>query len=88
MTGNFEPDPRIKAVVAFAPWGAEAALTAIGVPDLSFFGADGLEGLRVPTLFVVGDQDDVAGYEGGVRESVRGCGQRRQVHAGLPERSP
>ena len=73
VTGNFEPDPRIKAVVAFAPWGAEAALTAIGVPDLSFFEADGLEGLRVPTLFVVGDQDDVSGYEGGVKSLFEGA---------------
>ena len=31
VTGNFEPDPRIKAVVAFAPWGAEAALTDLPV---------------------------------------------------------
>ena len=69
----FEPDPRIKAVVAFAPWGGEAALTAIGVPGVSFFEADGLEGLRVPTLFVVGDQDDVSGYEGGVRSLFEGA---------------
>lgn len=73
VTGNFESDPRVKAVVAFAPWGGEAALTAIGVPNLSFFGADGLAGLRVPTLFVVGDQDDVSGFEGGVKSLFEGA---------------
>ncbi len=73
VTGNFEPDPRVKAVIAFAPWGGEAALTAIGIPDLSFFDEEGLEGLRVPTLFVVGDQDDVSGYEGGVKTLFEGA---------------
>lgn len=73
ITGNFEPDPRVKAVVAFAPWGGEAALAAIGIPDLSFFDAEGLAGLRVPTLFVVGDQDDVSGYEGGVKSLFEGA---------------
>ena len=57
VTGNFETDSRVKAVVAFAPWGGPAALEAIGVPGLSFFDPDGLAGLRVPTLFVVGDED-------------------------------
>lgn len=67
VTGNVRPDPRVKAVVAFAPWGGPAALEAVGVPGLSFFDSEGLAGLRVPTLFVVGDQDDVSGYEGGVK---------------------
>jgi len=73
QAGNFETDPRIKAVVAFAPWGGEAALAAIGVPGLSFWDAAGLEGLEVPTLFVVGDQDDVSGYEGGVKALFEGA---------------
>ena len=73
VTGNFKPDPRIKAVVAFAPWGAEAALGRIGIPNLSFFEPDGLAGLRVPTLFVVGSQDDVSGYEGGVKSLFEGA---------------
>ena len=73
VTGNFKPDPRIKAVVAFAPWGAEAALGFIGIPNLSFFEPDGLAGLRVPTLFVVGSQDDVSGYEGGVKSLFEGA---------------
>ena len=50
-------DPRIKAVVAFAPWGMER-----GVWD-----SVSLTGLKVPTFFVAGDQDDISGYEKGVK---------------------
>lgn len=50
-------DERIKAVVAFAPWGMERELWT----------AEGLAGLRIPTLFVSGSADDVSGYEKGVR---------------------
>lgn len=50
-------DDRIKAVVAFAPWGME----------LGFWNAEGLAAMRIPTLFVAGSVDDVSGYEKGVR---------------------
>jgi len=50
-------DPRIKAVVAFAPWGMER-----GVWD-----KEGLKGLKVPTFFVAGSKDDVSGYEEGTK---------------------
>ena len=50
-------DPRLKAVVAFAPWGRER----------DFWSAESLAGVRVPTLFVAGSQDDVSGYEDGIR---------------------
>jgi predicted dienelactone hydrolase len=50
-------DGRIKAVVAFAPWGMER-----GVWD-----AGGLKGINVPVLFVAGDQDDISGYEKGTK---------------------
>jgi predicted dienelactone hydrolase len=56
-------DQRIKAVVAFAPWGM-----ANGLWD-----ADGLAGLTVPALFVVGSQDDVASYENGVKAIFEGA---------------
>ncbi|UHG94859.1 alpha/beta hydrolase family protein [Spirosoma oryzicola] len=56
-------DPRIKAVVAFAPWGMER-----GVWD-----ADGLAGLRLPTLLVAGSKDDVSGYEKGVKAIYDGA---------------
>ncbi|SDH19324.1 MULTISPECIES: dienelactone hydrolase [unclassified Duganella] len=49
-------DPRIKAVVAFAPWGA----------NYKVWDDAGLAGVRTPTLFITGDQDDVAGYKEGV----------------------
>jgi len=51
-------DPRIKAVVAFAPWGG-----AHKVWDDA-----GLAGVRTPLLFISGDQDDVAGYQDGVKQ--------------------
>jgi hypothetical protein len=50
-------DPRIKAVVAFAPWGMQR-----GVWD-----ADALKGVKIPVLFVAGSQDDVSGYEDGTK---------------------
>lgn len=57
------PDDRIKAVVAFAPWGM-----ARGVWD-----AEGLAGLRIPTLFIAGDQDDISGYEDGIKAIYDGA---------------
>lgn len=54
---NSAIDKRIKAVVAFAPWGMER-----GVWDSA-----GLQGLHVPTFFVAGSQDDVSGYEKGTK---------------------
>lgn len=56
-------DPRIKAVVAFAPWGMER-----GVWD-----AEGLAGLTRPTLFVAGSKDDVSGYEKGIKAIYDGA---------------
>lgn len=57
------PDPRIKAVVAFAPWGMTR-----GAWDEA-----GLAGLRIPTFFVAGDQDDVSGYEKGIKAIYEGA---------------
>ena len=56
-------DQRIKAVVAFAPWGMER-----GVWD-----AEGLKGLKVPTFFVAGSQDDISGYEKGTKAIYMGA---------------
>jgi predicted dienelactone hydrolase len=55
-------DSRIKAVVAFAPWGMER-----GVWD-----AEGLKGLKTPTFFVAGSQDDISGYEKGIKAIYNG----------------
>ncbi len=56
-------DPRIKVVVAFAPWGMER-----GVWD-----AEGLAGLTRPTLFVAGSKDDISGYEKGIKAIYEGA---------------
>lgn len=56
-------DPRIKAVVAFAPWGMQRGI----------WGAEGLKGLKVPTLFIAGDKDDVSGYEDGTKAIYNGA---------------
>lgn len=47
-------DSRIKAVVALAPWGGH----------LGFWDQDGIAGLEVPSLFIVGDQDQTAPFSG------------------------
>mgnify|MGYP001148224085 CR=1 FL=1 len=56
-------DSRIKAVVAFAPWGMNVGL----------WDADGLAGLDVPLFVVVGSADDVAGYENGPVQIFEGA---------------
>ena len=50
-------DTRIKAAVAFAPWGWNAG----------FWDAAGLAGIKTPVFFVAGSVDDVSGYAPGVR---------------------
>jgi len=62
---NYEggTDSRIKAIVAFAPWGMER-----GIWDL-----EGLKGLKTPTFFVAGSQDDISGYEKGVKAIFDGA---------------
>jgi predicted dienelactone hydrolase len=55
-------DARIKAVVAFAPWGGAHKV----------WDETGLAGVRTPLLFVSGDQDDVAGYQDGVLRLFQG----------------
>ncbi|ADG10802.1 dienelactone hydrolase [Caulobacter segnis] len=48
----------VKAMVAFAPWG--------GAPPLRAWTAESLAKITVPSLLIVGDQDDVSGYGDGV----------------------
>ena len=50
-------EPRIKAAIAFAPWGWNAG----------FWDAAGLAGLETPVFFIAGSVDDVSGYSPGVR---------------------
>jgi predicted dienelactone hydrolase len=56
-------DPRVKAIVAFAPWGMKN-----GAWD-----AAGLAGLAVPTFFIAGSQDDISGYEDGIKAIFKGA---------------
>jgi len=49
----------IKAIVAIAPWGAQ--------PPYNLWDDEGLAGLRVPSLFIAGDQDDVSGFGPGTQ---------------------
>lgn len=56
--------PAVKALVAIAPWGTQ--------PQQNNWDAAGLAGIRIPSLFIVGDHDDVSGYEQGVRKAFEG----------------
>ncbi len=56
-------DPRVKAVVALAPWGK-----TIGVWDEA-----GLQGLSVPTFFIAGSEDDISGYDTGIKAIYEGA---------------
>jgi hypothetical protein len=47
-------DPRIKAIVPFAPWSGHYGTWYLAV----------LEGLKVPSLFIVGNMDRTANYDG------------------------
>ncbi len=49
-------DKRIKAIFAMAPWGANL-----------FWNEETMKGLKIPTFFAAGREDDVAGYENGVK---------------------
>ena len=48
-------DPRVKAAVAFAPWGWNA----------SFWDAAGLSGIKTSVFFVAGSVDSTSGYAPG-----------------------
>ena len=56
-------DPRIKAVVAFAPWGMQRGI----------WNAEGLAGIKIPSFFVAGSQDDISGYEKGTKAVFEGA---------------
>lgn len=56
-------DSRIKTAVAFAPWGM----------NFGFWDAAGLADIEIPMLFVAGSEDDVSGYENGIRAIWEGA---------------
>ncbi|MFS4466396.1 alpha/beta hydrolase family protein [Maribacter sp. 2210JD10-5] len=55
-------DKRVKAIVAFAPWGMERGV----------WNAEGLKGLNKPTFFIAGSEDDISGYEKGIKAIYEG----------------
>ncbi|MDT8437500.1 MAG: hypothetical protein RQ729_00655 [Wenzhouxiangellaceae bacterium] len=54
--GRERPDPRWKALVALAPWGQLQ-----GIHD-----RQALAGIKLPTLFIAGEEDPLSGYRPGV----------------------
>jgi len=52
----------LKAIVAIAPWGEQ--------PPYNAWDSESLAGIHIPTLFIVGDHDDVAGYENGPKRAM------------------
>jgi predicted dienelactone hydrolase len=56
-------DPRIKAVIAFAPWGMQRAV----------WNSDGLAGIKIPSLYIAGSEDDISGYEKGTKALFEGA---------------
>jgi len=51
---NFTVDPKWQAMVAFAPWGGEQGV----------FSDESINKIKVPSLYISGNADDVSGYEG------------------------
>lgn len=58
QAGRETVDPRWKAMVSFAPWGQE----------LNVHSADALSKITVPSLYIAGENDDISGYELGVKK--------------------
>ena len=56
-------DPRIKAIIAFAPWGMQRAV----------WNSEGLAGIKIPSLFIAGSEDDISGYEKGTKAIFEGA---------------
>lgn len=54
-------DPRIKAIVVLAPWGGD--LSAFGMAGTGFWDLEAMAGITIPSLWIAGDLDDVAGYD-------------------------
>ena len=58
LAGKRKAEPRLKAMIAIAPWGAQ--------PPHRVWSNDSLKAVRVPMLVIAGDQDDVSGYRDGI----------------------
>jgi predicted dienelactone hydrolase len=70
--GQAQPADGLKALVLMAPWGGQTANRSWSTAALSR--------VTVPTLLIVGDQDDVAGYADGAQRIYEGLtGADRQM---------
>jgi predicted dienelactone hydrolase len=56
-------DSRIKAVIAFAPWGMTRKV----------WNAEGLAGIKIPAFFIAGSMDDISGFEKGTKAIFEGA---------------
>lgn len=56
-------DKRIKAAVTFAPWGM----------NHNAWDSTGLHNIKTPILLISGSEDDISGYENGVRKIFENC---------------
>jgi predicted dienelactone hydrolase len=63
---NLDRSP-IKAMVAIAPWGYQ--------PPYRGWSAQGLAAIRIPSLFIAGDHDDVADYANGIKPAFEAAVQ-------------
>ena len=57
--GRRRADPRLRALVAIAPWGAQ--------PPHRAWSAAALGQIKVPMLVIAGEEDDISGYPEGIR---------------------
>lgn len=67
----------VKALVAFAPWGGGSKLRA--------WSAAALTDVHVPSLFIVGDHDDVSGFDDGVKwvfDNLTGSDRHMLIYQG------
>jgi predicted dienelactone hydrolase len=64
--GRDAPDPRWKSMIAYAPWGQERDLHQ----------TQALSEIKAPSLYVVGEHDDVSGYENGVKKLYQQTGTK------------
>lgn len=56
--GENKVDSRWQAMIALAPWGQE----------LNLHSSEALAQIKVPSLYISGDQDDISGYANGVKK--------------------
>ena len=62
-TPAHQPDPRVAAMIAIAPWGRQ-----VGILD-----PRGLAKISTPSLIVGGSADAISGYETGIRQIWQDC---------------